>query len=373
MNLKDIWTTLIEEKESQRAAAVALAQTGVVDESNREATIIYVGARGSGKSTLRNAYMYKDRSDVPKPTTCLDYKYTRTYLKDQMSEDKSVSHFWELGGGRSLVNLLEVPLSESTLRDALVVITLDLSKPVRCLDDAVYWLSLIKKRCDGLVANLRTKNRNAADALIAAARRRFGENHPDIGRTELIPIPVLICAHKYDTVLKTLEPESLRILSRGLRAAAHTYGASLMYTSIAHRDTLLKAYRSRIGEHPNGREGKKPSQPSFDHTQHISVQGGQDNWQQIGEPPGGAGGKNPLAAWSSAFTRSFEPVTIDPIEDGQLDALQLEPEKSIDASLAQREEDLKRLHRELDLRRKLNAKETEGETMPSSNIPTRVR
>lgn len=359
-NLKDIWSVLVDEKESSKRAAAAAALAGVVDEASREATLLYVGSRGSGKTTLINAYMYKDRDDVPRPTTCLDYKYTRTSLRDAMSEEKAVSHFWELGGGRALVNLLDVPLTLDTLRDTMVVVTLDASRTSRVVEDAVFWLGLLRKRCDALLTTLRQRNPTVAASLVASAKRRVGETHTDLSRgLDPLPVPVLLCLHKFDSI-KALEPESLRVLTRAVRAVAHAHGCALLCTSRAHRDTLLKLYRARVSEHLVNREGRKAPPPAFDHTQHISVAAGQDSWAQIGDAPSGGGSqaKTPLAAWSAAFARTFPPSADDREDEAEVTAtVDLDAEKQIDASLAQREDDLKRLQRELDLRRKLNAKE----------------
>lgn len=91
--------------------------------------------------------------DVPKPTTSLDYKYLRSSVG--MSLKKDLSHFWELGGGRALVNLLDIALTADRLRDSFVVIVLDLSKPWRVLADATYYLDLVRKRVDVCLTGLR--------------------------------------------------------------------------------------------------------------------------------------------------------------------------------------------------------------------------
>ncbi len=126
------------------------------------------------------------------------------------------------------------------------------------------------------------------------ARRRFGENHADLSKTELFPIPVLVAADKLDLIQSTLEPQSLRILCRTLRAIAHSYGASLLYTSRAHRGTLLKSFRARVTSHvmSSGLNSKsKPPAANIDHTTSlIQIQAGQDSFASIGEAPGGSAG-----------------------------------------------------------------------------------
>ena len=194
-------------------------------------------------------------------------------------------------------------------------------------------------------------------------------------RVDLLPVPVLICANKFDT-LKSTEPESLRILARTLRALAHSHGASLLYTSRAHRDTLLKNYRARLTAHvmASASGGGKAAAPSLDHTQHISLHAGQDSFAQIGEPPGkdAQAAKGPVAAWMAAFPKYFEGGPQDAEEGAAMEELTLEPERSVDAALALRQEDLRRLQRELALRRKLLAQEADGPTVMATNA-TRMR
>lgn len=391
-NIKDLWSALIDEKalESARSASVSSSAPSSdgsdKPSSAREATIVYVGPRSSGKTTLINAYMYKDRvDDVPKATTCLDYKYTRSSIKDAAAlasaassgsganEEKSVSHFWELGGGRSLVDLLDIPITAQSISDCLVVLTVDLSTPriSRLVDDALFWLTLVRKRCDAVCAEMKSKGGGggaAVAALQAAARRRFGDSHADLSRVDLLPVPVLIAVHKFDSV-SSLDPEPLRILSRTLRAVAHSHGASLLYTSRHHKDTLLKQYRARITAFVMaggaGGSASRPIAPNFDHTQGIAVTAGQDSFANIGEPTGAAAsGKTPLAAWSAAFAKHFAAdaaglaaLAAEDREDAAAEAVALEAEKSVDATAAARQDDLRRMARELDLRRKLNKNE----------------
>jgi len=375
-NIRDIWTVLSDEhlrqtasQEASKLAALASDAPAAVDKT-REASIVFVGPRQAGKTTLANAYMFKDRDEVPKATTCLEYKYARSSLKDSLADEKSVTHFWELGGGRALSQLLAVPFTAATVPHAMVVIALDLGRQSRVLDDAQFFLSLVRKRVEEVMAEMRSAPGGQGDAmakqLLSNARRRFGDAHPDLtgGKVDLLPVPVLIVANKLD-LLRALEPEPLRVLSRSLRALAHANGASLLYNSRAHKDTLGKSFRSRLMAHVLGTApyAKQPP-PLFEHLQGmIQVSAGQDSFAQIGEAPGaaaGSGGK-PLVAWVSAFSKTFPDRGAEDAEpESALDATQLEAEKQVDAALASRMEDLKAMQRELDLRRKLNAKDQAG-------------
>jgi len=385
MQIKDLWTVAVEKQEAERAAtanmSTLLAAPGDENEVHREATILYMGPRQSGKSTLIQGFMFKERDDVQKPTTCLDYKYTRTSSKASaaagggLSEEKSVSHFWEMGGGKALGDLIDIPLTEQSLPDALVVLVLDLSAPRRIMEDAEFFVNLVRSRCEKIMDSWRSNRAShpnglaMSNAIQTASKKRFGESHADLSRVNLLPIPVLVCAHKFDQI-KQAEPEALRVLSRALRAVTHANGASLLYTSSKYKDTLMKTYRSRISSHLLGSEtSKRSTTASFDHVGgSMMVMAGQDSFSAIGEPPGGmgSGARNIVDAWAQVLPKYFEDTgeTKDALLGEDTQQQQLPPETTVDNLLAQREEDLKQLQRELDLRRKLLA--SDNTTSPTA-------
>lgn len=98
-----------------------------------------------------------------------------------MAEEKSVSHFWELGGGRALVQLLDVAITADSMPHTLVVLTIDLARLSRVTDDAAFYLGLVRQRCDAVLAEMRSQGKSALAAqLVANARKRFGEQHADM-------------------------------------------------------------------------------------------------------------------------------------------------------------------------------------------------
>jgi hypothetical protein len=422
-NVSDLWSSLVARRSAESRA-------DSVDRS-REPRVLFLGPRGAGKSSLHMAYMFKERdlslaSEAPKLTTALDYKYARLQPKQDSSslagaaaitaggtsasasleEQKTVTHFWELGGGRALASqLLPIPLSAAALPHALLVLVLDLSAPHRAAADAAHFLALIKASTTQAQEALAKDTSGTANGaavvrqLHVNARRRFGESHADLNRVELLPVPVLIVGHKLDLIQSTLEPESLRILSRTLRALAHVHGASLLYTSTArqHKDNLLKAFRAKLTQHVlSGGSGKAAPPPSLDHTTSlIQVAAGQDSFFSIGEAPGvggaGLGGK-PAQAWLAACTKHFaEAAQGRAAREADLhneeaaaagaecssNAVsappQLDGEKVVDAALKLRQEDLTNLQRELALRRKLNVKEAHREQQGIAASAGRLR
>lgn len=174
---KDIWAQIIAEKLTNPAAS---SSTVLPAAAQREASLLFVGPHASGKSTLIQSYMFKGREETPKPTTALEYRYTRTSMKEQLNEEKSISHFWELGGGSTLHELCNVVLVERSVADCLVVITLDCARVGALVDDAKRYVELVRKKGEQLLAQMKANGSQVPSALQAAQRKRFGESHPDL-------------------------------------------------------------------------------------------------------------------------------------------------------------------------------------------------
>ena len=95
---------------------------------------IFVGDKQVGKSSLINKLLNKSMDD--RETIALDFK-SGTLAK----EDYEVKiNTYEIGGGRTLSNLLQAPLSMGNLDQvATICIVLDLSKPQTCIESLTYW------------------------------------------------------------------------------------------------------------------------------------------------------------------------------------------------------------------------------------------
>jgi hypothetical protein len=94
---------------------------------------------------------------------------------------KEVCHLWEIGGGSALAKLLDVPLNESTVKNVVIAIVVDLSKPVETLATIVFWLERIRVRLSEVEKSLKTKktSEKVMDQLRERSAKRFGEKHPD--------------------------------------------------------------------------------------------------------------------------------------------------------------------------------------------------
>lgn len=66
-------------------------------------------------------------------------------------------HLWEIGGGSALSSLLEVPLTEATVKNVLVCIVVDMSKPAEIFPTIRFWMDQIRARLYAIETNLKKK------------------------------------------------------------------------------------------------------------------------------------------------------------------------------------------------------------------------
>jgi len=343
----DIWTQVLQARRKEEEEEKSKAPP--------EATIIFCGPRQSGKSSLIQSYMFKDKdlSGEIKPTTALDYKYTRSSVG--MSMEKDLTHFWELGGGRAMSPLLDYALTPASVSFSFVVLSVDLSRPSRIAGNIKFWLDTLRARVVSCTKNASTQ---ALKAMSAVQTDRLEAGHPDRSLVDPLPVPCLIVGTKYDQ-FKNNEPEAMKIVCRALRAVAHHNGCSLLFVSQKHK-SLLQTFRSRIHRHIYNRAGSKTVQTN--HTKPLSVPAGQDTFDDIELPDSATAGMGHVMAWSEKLAEVFPPNDQEDEElDVQLDSnsLALQPEPLVDNTLAMREEDLKRVKAEVALKRKMKQADNE--------------
>jgi hypothetical protein len=161
---RDIWSQIIAEKLTLSATTAAPAPAA------REASLLFLGPHQSGKSTLIQSYMYREREETPRPTSALEYRYTRTSVKDSMSDEKSLSHFWELGGGSTLTELMDVAVKDdATVRELLCVIVVDCSRPGLLLDDTLRYIDIARKKGDQAMQQMKASASSVSSTHAHAA------------------------------------------------------------------------------------------------------------------------------------------------------------------------------------------------------------
>jgi hypothetical protein len=81
--------------------------------------------------------------DDVKETTALDFRFgTRT-----REEKKQKLNVYELGGGRTLAQLLAAPVNAHALTQGglVIVVVIDLANPGASVDSLMFWLASIKE------------------------------------------------------------------------------------------------------------------------------------------------------------------------------------------------------------------------------------
>jgi dynein light intermediate chain 2, cytosolic len=330
--------------------AVATQEAQILDRDPQrtaaERHLVFVGARGAGKSTIINRLL--ERDEPTKPTLALDYVFGRRTRGHSTVRD--LGHMWEIGGGPAQAALLDVPLTARSLPVAAVCIVVDLSAPHDVFATVESWLARIRSRCDDCLAEMAARaaslastpttavgssasgaaGASAAVASPRAARQAaangareierikrnawapFGSEHPDRALLSPVVLPILIVGSKYD-VFQNLESEKRKIVCRTLRFLAHTHGASLLF--ISQRDEALMARcRTALSALLFGTPGLETY--TLEHSKPLNVPVGVDNLQQIGLPRGKGGDvsagevssvRNPMDLWRRTYASVFPP------------------------------------------------------------------
>lgn len=205
-------------------------EQGNLYSASSEKTVLLVGERKAGKTTLLQNFLMQTRDDAPKATVALEYSFARAPLG--ITSKRDIGHLYELGGGRMLANLISVPITRENIGNLLIVIALDLSHPYRVLDSLLYWFTVIKDRVNECFASLEPA---VSDRLTRKLQKVWGE-HPDRNALDLLKVPVIVVGCKYD-IFCDEESEKRKWMARCLRYFCHKYGASLYYSS--YKDSRL--------------------------------------------------------------------------------------------------------------------------------------
>eukprot|EP00730_Choanoeca_flexa_P006649 TRINITY_DN12194_c0_g3_i5.p4 TRINITY_DN12194_c0_g3~~TRINITY_DN12194_c0_g3_i5.p4 ORF type:complete len:179 (+),score=9.59 TRINITY_DN12194_c0_g3_i5:3356-3892(+) len=110
---KDLWRIASKTKDKERS-------------SGDSRTLLVLGDQNAGKSSLILRFLDRTNEAV-KPTTALEYTFGRRSRGHDNTKD--VVHIWELGGGTALKELLETPITVSSIKSLSIVLVLDLSQP----------------------------------------------------------------------------------------------------------------------------------------------------------------------------------------------------------------------------------------------------
>jgi len=333
---KDLWTNiLLNVKEATATEAV-------------DQTVLVVGAKGSGKSTVINRIL--GSTTKTKPTTALEYSFGKR-------DDRNVSqtaHFWELAQGSDLSQLADVVITPENVHSVVVVIVVDCNDMSTMMETALYWLKRTDRRTQEIFQKMRAKNSATPDKLLARAKRLIGEDHPDLSRMRLSGIPTVVVCNRLD-VFKG-DSTRLKLMARTMRYLAHLYGASIIFTSensveVSKLRALMNYYAFQV-----------PLESRFVNSDpergSVFLTPERDIFRDIGDPNSSnmadfkSTGDADVDRWKAAFDEVFPPkkvvdtkLTDDPFLKKLYDANDGFGESAIDSMRRQKDEELEQYRR----------------------------
>ncbi|XP_075391749.1 cytoplasmic dynein 2 light intermediate chain 1 isoform X2 [Tenrec ecaudatus] len=273
-----------------------------------EKSVFFIGSKNGGKTTIILRCL--DRDEPPKPTLALEYTYGRRAKGH--NTPKHIAHFWELGGGPSLLDLITIPITSDTSRTFSIVLVLDLSKPNHLWPTMESLLQVTKSHIDKVIMKLGKTHSKAASDMRQKMWSSLPKDHPDRELIDPFPIPLVIIGSKYD-IFQDFDSEKRRIICKTLRFVAHSYGASLMFTSKS--EALLLKIRGVINQLAFGIDKSKSI--CVDQNKPLFIPAGLDSLSQIGAPPipdndiGKLHANSPMDLWKKVYENFFPPKELE--------------------------------------------------------------
>uniref|UniRef100_A0A3Q2TN70 Cytoplasmic dynein 2 light intermediate chain 1 n=1 Tax=Fundulus heteroclitus TaxID=8078 RepID=A0A3Q2TN70_FUNHE len=336
----------------QAAAEVRSQESGAADWDGGEAvcerSVFLMGSKAGGKTSILLRCL--ERDEPPKPTLALEYTFGRRARGHNTPKD--IAHLWELGGGTSLSDLIQIPITLVSLRSLSVVLVLDLSKPDALWGTMEKLLHATRAQVENVFAQAQQaqRSRPGAKAQTAApsAARVLPKDYPDRELISPFPVPLLIMGSKYD-IFQDFDSDKKKVISKTLRFLAHYYAASLIFTSIKS-ESLMSKTKSFFSHLAFGLDRGKTV--SCDPGKPLIVPAGSDSFRQIGSPPttdvdiATLHAKNPKDLWKKVYERVFpseSPGEQRELKDPGKDPQYSEPQ--IDAMRAQKDQELEQYKR----------------------------
>ncbi|KAL7078308.1 hypothetical protein ACQ4LE_002693 [Meloidogyne hapla] len=190
-----------------------------------DSTLIFCGAPNSGKSTLLSRFMEFGtnsstiRQKSFEKSIALEYKFVKKILREN---DRQLIHCWELAGGGSMANLIEIPFNQP-FKIASLFLFVDLTKPEQ-----------FQQIIDPIMSICRKQVEKWTETSLEPQKEKNEESK--IIKPLGIPL-VLVCA-RYDD-FQNFESERKRVTYRLIRQFAHVNGASII-TFSPRIDSLMQ-------------------------------------------------------------------------------------------------------------------------------------
>ncbi|XP_074898921.1 cytoplasmic dynein 2 light intermediate chain 1 isoform X3 [Buteo buteo] len=259
-----------------------------------EKSILFMGNKNGGKTTIILRCL--EREEISKPTLALEYTFGRRARRHNTPKD--VAHFWELGGGTSLLELIRIPISSNNIRSFAVVLVLDLSKPNELWTTMEKLLQVTRNHVNKILTKLEKTNPEVATEIKQRMWNNLQRDHPFTSKSEAL---------------------------------------------------LLKA-RVLINHLAFGYD--KSKSVSVDHSKPLFIPAGLDSLSQIGPPPasdsdiGKMRANTPLELWKKVFEKTFPPKSFCDLQDTKNPAQDLQyVEYEVDIMRAQKNQELEQYKR----------------------------
>ncbi|XP_033469354.1 cytoplasmic dynein 2 light intermediate chain 1 [Epinephelus lanceolatus] len=317
-------------------------------ETVSERTVFLMGSKAGGKTSILLRCL--DRDEPSKPTLALEYTFGRRARGHNTPKD--IAHLWELGGGTSLSDLVQIPITPVSIRSLSVILVLDLSKPNALWGTMEKLLQAAQAQLEKVSSQAQQAQKAKPGAKhqtpVHSAARVLPKDYPDRELISPFPVPLLIIGSKYD-VFQEFDSDKRKVVSKTLRFVAHYYAASLIFTSIKS-ESLMSKTKSFFSHLAFGLDRGKTV--SSDSTKPLIIPAGSDSFSQIGSPPStdvditSLHAKNPKDLWKKVYERVFPQENTseqrelkDPAKDPQYS------EPQIDAMRAQKDQELEQYKR----------------------------
>ncbi|XP_051936623.1 cytoplasmic dynein 2 light intermediate chain 1 isoform X3 [Hippocampus zosterae] len=313
-----LWDLATAEVQSRERSAGEDACAGA--EAGGERTVFLMGSKAGGKTSILLRCL--DRDEPAKPTLALEYTFGRRATGHNTPKD--IAHLWELGGGTSLSDLVQIPITAASIGSLSVVLVLDLSAP------AALWATM-----ETLLQVAQAHVEQAASQARLVNKSRAGSKHSP---------SMAFAARVLPKDFPELASDKRKVVCKTLRFVAHYHAASLIFSSIKSESLMskTKSFFSHLAF--NVDTGRTLS---CDSSKPLLIPAGSDSLSQIGSPPAtdvdmtSLHAKNPKDLWKKVFERIFPPENTgekkevkDPAKDPQYAELQ------IDAMRAQKDQEL---------------------------------
>ena len=218
------------------------------EDSNQSKAFVFLGDKQSGKTSLIHKLLdiQLASSEQIKETVALDFKYA-----NKTHEDLKVRlNTYELGGGRTLSNLLQAPLSSQNLAQvASICIVLDLSKPGNTIDSLLYWLAAAREYTNNSLKELQAQKPDIFKE-IHKKTSEYWNSIPAVAernQMNISMVPITIIGAKYDAFVSSVEPAQKKLLCTALRYICHVNACDLVFCSV--KEQKIQAFKNMMGWH----------------------------------------------------------------------------------------------------------------------------